>query len=63
MISKKIEAALNGHLLRELEASLQYLAMASWCETKGMDGAASFFYGHAMKKIYTLLSYFNTSMK
>ena len=38
MISKKIEAALNGHLLRELEASLQYLAMASWCETKGMDG-------------------------
>lgn len=47
MISKKIEAALNGHLLRELEASLQYLAMASWCETKGMDGAASFFYGHA----------------
>lgn len=47
MISKKIEEALNGHLLYELEASLQYLAMASWCETMGMDGAASFFYGHA----------------
>ena len=47
MISKKIEKALNDHLLYELEASLQYLAMASWCETMGMDGAASFFYGHA----------------
>lgn len=47
MISEKMENALNGHLVFELEASLQYLAMASWCETKGMDGAASFFYGHA----------------
>ena len=47
MISKSIEKALNGHLVYELEASLQYLAMASWCENKGMDGAASFFYGHA----------------
>lgn len=47
MISKNIENALNAHLVYELEASLQYLAMASWCETMGMDGAASFFYGHA----------------
>lgn len=47
MISKNVEKALNGHLVYELEASLQYLAMASWCETMGMDGAASFFYGHA----------------
>ena len=43
MISKKIEKALNGHLNYELSASLQYLAMASWCETMGMDGAASIF--------------------
>tara|TARA_B100000497_G_scaffold50806_1_gene58553 strand:- start:2208 stop:2732 length:525 start_codon:yes stop_codon:yes gene_type:complete len=47
MIPKKVEKALNGHLNYELSASLQYLAMASWCETMGMDGAASFFYGHA----------------
>jgi ferritin len=47
MISENIEKALNAHLVYELEASLQYLAMASWCETAGMDGAASFFYGHA----------------
>ena len=47
MISKNIENALNAHLKYELEASLQYLAMASWCESMGMDGAASFFYGHA----------------
>lgn len=47
MISKNMEQALNAHLVYELEASLQYLAMASWCETKGMDGAANFFYGHS----------------
>jgi len=50
MISKNIEQALNAHLVLELEASLQYLAMASWCETKGMDGAANFFYGHAYEE-------------
>lgn len=47
MISTKIEKALNGHLKEELSASLQYLAMASWCETKGMDGAAQFFYAQS----------------
>lgn len=50
MISKNIEKALNAHLVYELEASLQYLAMASWCETMGMDGAASFFYGHSFEE-------------
>lgn len=47
MISEKMKKALNAHLVYEIEASLQYLSMASWCETMGMDGAASFFYGHA----------------
>lgn len=47
MISNKIEQALNNHLKEELSASLQYLAMASWCDTNGMDGAAQFFYAQS----------------
>jgi ferritin len=50
MISKKTEQALNKHLSYELEASLQYLAMASWCEDKGMEGSANFFYGHSAEE-------------
>lgn len=50
MISKKTEKALNNHLTYELEASLQYLAMASWCEDKGMEGSAIFFYGHSAEE-------------
>lgn len=50
MISKKIEKALNQHLGFELEASLQYLAMASWCENEGLEGSSAFFYGHAKEE-------------
>lgn len=50
MISSKTEQALNDHLAFELEASLQYLAMASWCETEGMEGSANFFYGHSAEE-------------
>jgi ferritin len=50
MISSKTEKALNQHLQYELEASLQYLAMASWCEDKGMEGSSNFFYGHSAEE-------------
>jgi ferritin len=58
MISKKTEDALNAHLTYELEASLQYLAMASWCENKGMEGSANFFYGHSTEENAHFLKFF-----
>jgi ferritin len=47
MLSKNIQKALNDQIAKENHASNYYLAMASWCETKGYWGSAKFLYGHA----------------
>lgn len=47
MLSKKIEAALNQQVALEGNSSQYYLAMASWAETQGMDGVATFLFKHS----------------
>ena len=47
MLSKKIEQALNDQIKIEAESSQVYLAMASWAETQGFEGVASFMYAHS----------------
>jgi ferritin len=47
MLSKKIEKALNRQVEIEADSSQFYLAMASWAETKGYNGTASFLYLHS----------------
>lgn len=47
MLSEKINEALNGQIAMEAQASAYYLAMASWCEQKGFEGSAGFFYKQA----------------
>lgn len=47
MLSKKIETALNKQVELEASSSQYYLAMASWAETAGFDGAAQFLYKHS----------------
>lgn len=44
MISKKVEEAINVQIKNEEHSSRIYMAMASWCETKGYRGAADFLY-------------------
>lgn len=44
MISKKVEDAINNQIKNEEHSSRLYMAMASWCETKGYRGAADFLY-------------------
>lgn len=44
MISKKVEEAINIQIKNEEHSSRIYMAMASWCETKGYRGAADFLY-------------------
>lgn len=44
MISKKVEDAINHQIKNEEHSSRIYMAMASWCETKGYRGAANFLY-------------------
>ena len=38
MISKKVEKALNEQIALEGTASFIYLAMASWCDSEGLEG-------------------------
>lgn len=62
MNSKKLEKALNKQIKLEAAASFSYLAKASWCEGKGLNGCAKFFYAHAeeerqhMLKVFTYLN-------
>lgn len=44
MISKKMQAALNGQLVLEAYASHLYLAMASWFDMQGLEGCAQFMF-------------------
>jgi len=47
MLSKKIEQALIEQIKIEAESSQIYLSMASWAETQGFEGVASFMFAHS----------------
>jgi ferritin len=46
-MKERIETALNAQLKIEAESSQFYLAMASWAETKGLNGIATFLFRHS----------------
>lgn len=46
-LSKNIQKALNAQIGLEANASNSYMAMASWCEVTGYEGAAGFFYAQS----------------
>lgn len=43
----KIETLLNNQIKYEAQASMQYLAMASWADAQGYNGVAEFFYSQS----------------
>jgi len=47
MLTKKVEKVLNKQIEIEANSSQFYLAMASWADTKGLEGVANFFYRHS----------------
>ncbi len=47
MLSKTIENELNKQVTVEAESSQIYLSMASWAETQGFEGVATFMYAHS----------------
>ena len=59
MLSKKIEAALNKQIAQEGFASYYYLGMASWCQLKGFDGAATFMYRQSEEERAHMLKLFH----
>jgi len=46
-MNKRVEEALNDQIKKEASSSQYYLAMASWAETNGLNGTASFMYTHS----------------
>ena len=46
-LSPKMIKALNDQVTLEASASNSYLAMASWCEVTGYQGAADYFYAQS----------------
>ncbi|MDC8006355.1 ferritin [Aureisphaera galaxeae] len=44
MMHSSIENLLNDQIKYEAQASMQYLAMASWADANGFSGVANFFY-------------------
>ena len=46
-MNKTIEALLNDQIKYEAHASMHYLAMASWADSKGYGGVANFFYAQS----------------
>jgi len=57
MISKHLEKAINAQIVIEGYSSQLYLAMASWCESSGMAGAAAFLYKHADEERMHMLKF------
>jgi ferritin len=51
MLSKKIVKLLNEQIGRELESSIIYLQMSSWCAAQGLDGCAGFLRGHSVEEM------------
>ena len=47
MLSSKVSNALNKQVEMEGFSSQYYLAMASWAETQGLNGIATFLFGHS----------------
>jgi ferritin len=47
MMNPTVQTALNKQIADEHFSSLFYLSMASWCDHKGLPGAAAFLYAHA----------------
>src|SRR5690606_24961060 len=54
-----IEKALNTQVTSENYSAHYYLAMASWCETNALPGAAKFLYMHAEQERAHMMKLFH----
>ncbi|MBU2018411.1 MAG: ferritin [Bacteroidetes bacterium] len=54
-MNARVEKALNQQVVKESSSSQFYLAMASWSETKGLNGTAKFLYTHSDEERFHML--------
>jgi ferritin len=57
-LQSKTVDLLNEQIALEHHASAQYLTMASWCDVKGYEGSAKFFYNQADEERHHMLKLF-----
>ena len=57
-LSQDILALLNEQIQMEAQASSNYLAMAAWCNAKGYDNSADFFFEQAEEERVHMLKIF-----
>lgn len=55
MVNAKVEKAINEQIRKEEYSSRLYLAMASWCERKGYQGAGNFLFKHSDEERFHML--------
>ena len=54
-MNTRVEKALNEQVVKENSSSQFYLAMASWAETKGLNGTAKFLYAQSDEECFHML--------
>jgi ferritin len=54
-MNPRVEKALNEQIVKESSSSQYYLAMASWAETKGLNGTAKFLYAQSDEERFHML--------
>jgi ferritin len=59
MISQLMEAALNKQIELEGYASFLYLSMASWCDSKGLQGCAEFMHRQSEEERMHMMKIFH----
>jgi len=57
-INLEVMDMLNQQIVKEQHASSVYLAMASWCDQKGLTKSASFFYKQSLEEREHMLKIF-----
>jgi ferritin len=55
MLPKRLDTALNQQIEKEGYAAQLYLAMASWAESKGLEGVSEWFYAQHKEEIDHML--------
>ena len=59
MLSKKMVKLLNEQIGRELESSIVYLQMSSWCAAQGLEGCAGFLRAHSVEEMEHMTKMFD----
>ena len=59
MLSQTMVDKLNEQINLEFYSSNLYLQMASWCESQGLEGCATFFHAHAQEEMQHMQKLFD----